>query len=212
MRRLKERINNFRAKKEKTESRFRGKVTREVVVGAFVFLMLAAVAIGGSGEITGFAVLDDIQEALANIEAPTADFDIAEEVEESPSEPATCGENCGLGNVPVREEGQLTTLDTSEDQAALFVSSNPAHGSTVGSLGEVTVTTSAPLAAGSAIKLHKDYEHQMVDRGYTSVGGITMTTGPTAAIVNTAGNYKAEYKIVTNNGVEEDGQFSFTVG
>ncbi|MBT3582579.1 hypothetical protein HN924_00195 [Candidatus Woesearchaeota archaeon] len=212
MRRLKERINNFKAKRaeRKTEGRrFSGKVTREVAVGAFVFIMLAAVAIGGSGEITGFAVLDDIQEALQNIEAPTADFDIVDEPEESPSAPATCGENCGLGNVPVREEGRLTSLDTSEDQASLFVSSNPSHGSTVGSLGEISVTASTNMIAGSYIKLHQGNENRMVDRGYTTVDGTSMTT---AAIVNTAGNYKAEYKIVTDDGREEDGQFSFTVG
>jgi methionine-rich copper-binding protein CopC len=210
MRRLKERVNNFKAKRaeRKTEGRrFSGKVTREVVIGAFVFLMLAVIGVSGmDGNITGFVSFEGIQEAVEGIEAPDLNL---EDPESEPVQPETCGENCGLGNVPVREEGRLTTLDTSEDQASLFVSSNPAHGSTVGSLGEVTVTASTNMIAGSYIKLHQGNENRMVDRGYTTVDGNSMAT---ASIVNTAGNYKAEYKIVTDNGQEEEGQFSFIVG
>ncbi len=195
-------------KMRRSEGKLSSKVTREVVVGAFVFILLAVVAVSGTGDITGFTVLDDIQEALDSIEVPNIEAPV-EDSGEGSSEPATCGENCGLGNVPVREEGQLTTLDTSEDRTSLFVSSNPAHGATVSGIGDVTVTASTDMIAGSYIKLHKGNENRMVDRGYTTVDGVTMAT---ASIDNSPGAYKAEYKIVTDDGREEDGQFSFTVG
>ena len=201
-------FDNLRArfKREKTEGRARRRISREAAAMVVVFILLVVVSLGGSGGITGFAVLDDIGDALGSIEAPKLDLD--EEPAQEPSQPATCGENCGLGNVPVREEGPLTSLDTSEEQASLFVSSNPSHGSTVGNVGDITVTASADMIAGSYIKLHKGQENRMVDRGYTTVDGSTMTTG---VIEGGAGNYKAEYKIVTDSGVEEEGQFSFTV-
>jgi hypothetical protein len=202
-------LDNLRArfKREKTDGQARRRIGREAAALGFIFILLAVVSLSGSSGITGFAVLDDISEALDSIEAP--EFDLpAEEAESAPVQPEGCGEHCGLGNVPVREEGPLTSLDTSEDQASLFVSSNPEHGATVSGLGDITVTSSTEMIAGSYIKLHQGNENRMVDRGYTTIDGNTMTT---AAIVNTLGSYKAEYKIVTDSGVEEEGQFSFTV-
>jgi methionine-rich copper-binding protein CopC len=189
----------------------RPKITKEFATGIVVFVFLFAVVIGSAsngGEITGFAVFDDLADALDNINLPTQAQEAIEEA--GPEAPACAGDTCGLGNVPIRvEEGPIKALEVNEERTALFQSSNPTHSSTVGGIGEVTVTASRAIVAGSYIKLFKDNENTQVDRGYTTIDGTIMTTG---SLTQEAGAYKAEYKIVTEDGVSEEGQFSFTVG
>jgi len=179
-----------------------------VIVFGIVLIVVAVIGLSGSANITGaFSGFSTFLDSIDIADESPAELEIAEQ-EEAPVAPAVCEENCGLGNVDVREEGPDRPLDTSEDRTFKLISTTPAHGATLaGNPGTIVATFSENPQPGSYIVVLKDKGNKHVDRGYTEIIDNTLQTG---VIDSSSGSFVAEYHAIMPSGTE-DGQWSFTI-